>query len=106
MRKRTQQDLRQGQRAATAATSRYRCTYVGPTGWETSIMVDKIRKDWKMAAAKYRRPNGAGAEAKGAEANKGGKMSNTQVFTTDRPQTALPSLKFVIWDTGASDPEG
>ena len=84
------QDLRQGQRAATAATSRYRRMYVGPTGWETGIMVDEIRKDWKMAAAKYRRPTKAGAEAKGAEAKGGGKTSNTQVFTTDRPQTALP----------------
>ena len=53
-------------------------------------MVNKIQKDWKMAAAKYRRPNKAGAEAKGAEAKRGGKTSNTQVFTTDRPQTALP----------------
>ena len=90
MRKRTRQDLRQGQRAATTATSWYRCAYVGPTGWETGIMVDEIRKDWKMAAAKYRRPNEAGVEAKGADAKKGGKTSNTQVFTTDRPQTALP----------------
>ena len=53
-------------------------------------MVDKIWKDWKMAEAKYRRPNEAGVEAKGAEAKRGGKMSNTQAFTTDRPQTALP----------------
>ena len=53
-------------------------------------MVDEIRKDWKMAAAKYKRPNKAGAESKGADAKKGGKASNTQVFTTDRPQTALP----------------
>ena len=59
-------------------------------------MVDKIRKDWKMAAIRYKRPNKAEAEAKGAVVNKGGRTSNTQVFTTGRPQVALPSRKFVI----------
>ena len=59
-------------------------------------MVDEIRKDWKMAAARYKRPSEAEAEAKGAVVNKGGRTSNTQVFTTGQPQTALPSLKFVI----------
>ena len=37
-----------------------------------------------------RKQGGKGVEAKGAEAKKGGKTSNTQVFTTDQPQTALP----------------
>ena len=59
-------------------------------------MVDKIWKDWKMAAARYKRPNKAEAEAKGAVVNKGGRTSNTQVFTTGWLQTTLPSLKSVI----------
>ena len=59
-------------------------------------MVHEIRKDWKMAVARYKKPNKAEAEAKGAVVNKGGRTSNTQVFTTGQPQIALPSLKFVI----------
>ena len=59
-------------------------------------MVDEIRKHWKMVAAKYKRPSKAGAEAKGAVVNKGGRTSNTQVFITGQPQIALPSPKFVI----------
>ena len=59
-------------------------------------MVDEIRKDSKMAAARYKRPNKTEAEAKGVVVNKGGRTSNTKVLTTGRPQTALPSLKFVI----------
>ena len=59
-------------------------------------MADKIRKAWKMAVAKYKRPKEAGVEAKGAVVNRGCRTSNTQVFTTGQPQIALPSLKFVI----------